>query len=841
MPQRRLALNPLSWLGRGGSATAVVSASAVPPAQLRFALSLVSAAALAYEILLTRLFSIVQWHHFAYMMISVALLGYGAAGSFVTLLQDRLMRRLEAAFALCAALFGVSAAGCFLLAQEVPFNALEFLWDPTQPLWLLVVYLLLLLPFFFAAICVCLMFTRYAEQAGRIYSFDILGAAAGCLGVIVGLFALPALGVLGCVGATALAAAALASVGRGLWPSIAAAGSLVAAGLVLWALHGPLGQPRMSPYKELSQTLEVTGTRVLAETSSPLGLVTVVESRQVPFRYAPGLSLNAPGEPPEQLALFTDGEGMSAIVRFDGAREPLAYLDYMTSALPYHLVARPRVLVLGAGTGADVLQALYAGAAAVDAVELNPQVVQLVEERFASFSGRPYAQPNVTLHVGEARGFMTASRQSYDVIQLALLDAFGASSAGLYALSESYLYTVEALRTMLQRLAPGGYLSITRWVTLPPRDTLKLFGMAVAALERSGVSDPGSRLVLIRSWKTATLLIKSGPVTPEEVERLRSFCRERSFDLGWYPGMQAQEADRYNNLDERYFYDGAAALLGPQRAEFIDRYKFNIAPAVDDRPYFFRFFEWRTLPELLRLKGQGGLPLLEWGYPLLAATLVQALVVSFVLILVPLRVLGRRPAQPTARPMRARVAAYFATIGVAFMFVEIAFIQKFVLLLHHPLYAVAVALFAFLLSAGFGSRWSERLSGAAVQRRRAVVIPVLAILATTLVYAGVLPRLLPVVAALPDTARIGLAVTLIFPLGFAMGMPFPLAMRSLSAMERALVPWAWGVNACASVVSAVLATLLAIHIGFTLVLLIAASLYSLAAWLYPSRAAEAGG
>ena len=214
---------------------------------------------------------------------------------------------------------------------------------------------------------------------------------------------------------------------------------------------------------------------------------------------------------------------------------------------------------------------------------------------------------------------------------------------------------------------------------------------------------------------------------------------------------------------------------------------------------------------------------------------------SFVLILVPLRVLGRRPAQPTARPMRARVAAYFATIGVAFMFVEIAFIQKFVLLLHHPLYAVAVALFAFLLSAGFGSRWSERLPGAAVQRRRAVVIPVLAILATTLVYAGVQPRLLPVVAALPDTARIGRAVTLIFPLGFAMGMPFPLAIRSLSAMERALVPWAWGVNACASVVSAVLATLLAIHIGFTLVLLIAASLYSLAAWLYPSRAAEAGG
>jgi len=835
---RPLASGLLSWLGKGGSGSAAMSTAAGVSPRLRFALSLVSAAALAYEILLTRLFSIVQWHHFAYMMISVALLGYGAAGSFVTLLQERLLRRLDAAFALCAALFGVAAAGCFLLAQAVPFNALEFLWDPRQPVWLLAVYLLLFLPFFFAAICVCLMFTRYAEQAGRIYSFDILGAAAGCLGVIVGLFAVAPLSVLGCVAATALAAAALASIGRGFWHAIAAASSLVAGALVLWALHGPLGQPRMSPYKELSQTLEVTGTRVLAEVSSPLGLVTVVESPQVPFRYAPGLSLNAPGEPPEQLALFTDGEGMSAIVRFDGTLPPLAYLDYMTSALPYHLVARPRVAVLGAGSGADVLQALYAGAAAVDAVELNPQVVRLVEERFASFSGRPYAQPDVMVHIGEARGFMTASRQSYDVIQLALLDAFGASSAGLYALSESYLYTVEALRTMLARLAPGGYLSITRWVTLPPRDTLKLFGMAVEALERDGVADPGSRLVLIRSWKTATLLIKNGVVTLEDVDRVRSFCRERSFDLAWYPGMPRQEANRYNQLDEPYFYDGAAALLGPGRADFIARYKFDIAPAVDDRPYFFRFFEWRTLPEVLKLKGSGGLPLLEWGYPLLAATLVQALVVSLVLILLPLRVLGRAPAHASVGRLRARVAAYFGVIGVAFMFVEIAFIQKFVLLLHHPLYAVAVALFAFLLSAGFGSRWSERLSPQAVERRRAVALPVLAILAAILIYAIVLPRLLPVVAALPDAVRIALAVALIFPLGFAMGMPFPLAMRSLSSLQRALVPWAWGVNACASVVSAVLATLLAIHIGFTLVLLLAASLYCLAAWLYPSRPAD---
>jgi hypothetical protein len=344
---------------------------------------------------------------------------------------------------------------------------------------------------------------------------------------------------------------------------------------------------------------------------------------------------------------------------------------------------------------------------------------------------------------------------------------------------------------------------------------------------------------LIRSWRTATLLVKHGPLTALDVERLHRFCRERSFDLAWYPGMQAQESDRYDQLDEPYFYAGAVALLGGRRAQFIEQYKFHIAPAIDDRPYFFRFFEWRTLPELLRLKDRGGLPLLEWGYPLLAATLVQALVLALLLILLPLRVLGGRPAPAPARPMRARVAAYFAAIGLAFMFVEIAFIQKFVLLLHHPLYAVAVALFAFLLSAGLGSRWSQRLSEPAVQQRQAVALPALAIIALTLVYAAGLPRLAPAIAGFSDAARIALALVLIFPLGFAMGIPFPLGVRRVAALQRALVPWAWGVNACASVVSAVLATLLAIHIGFTSVLLIAACLYGLAACVYPARGVEA--
>jgi len=816
---------------------------ALPSEQPRFslplALSLVSGAALAYEVLLTRLFSIIQWHHFAYMMISVALLGYGAAGTVVSVLRERFLRRFELSFALSAALFGVSAAACFLAAQAVPFNPLEFLWDPRQPLLLLVVYLLLFVPFFFAALCVCLMFTRFGHAAHRLYSFDILGAAAGCLGAIIALYALAPMGALAAVSVVAMAAAALAWTGAGLRPRAASGALLLLGAAVAWTMHGPLGQLRLSPYKELSQTLRVMGARVLAETSTPLGLVTVVESPEVPFRHAPGMSLAAPGEPPPQLGVFTDGEGLSALTRYDGRREPLEYLDHLTSALPYHLVEQPRVLVLGAGAGADVLQALYHRAPRIDAVELNPRMVQLVQERFAEFSGRPYSAPGVTVHLGEARGFSTANDARYDVIQLALLDAFGASSAGLYALSESYLYTVEALQAYMRRLAPGGLLSITRWVTLPPRDTLKLFATAVVALERSDVTDPGRRLALIRGWKTATLIVKNGDFTAQDVERIRSFCRTRSFDVAWYPGMNAAEADRYNRLDRPYFFEGTSELLGPERGEFIKRYKFNIAPATDDQPYFFHFFKWKALPELLRLRARGGLPLLEWGYPLLVGTLVQAAIVSFVLILLPLWIGQRAPDDSVPAAQRARVALYFTAIGFGFMFIEIAFIQKFILFLSHPLYAVAVVLFAFLLFAGLGSRVSERLSGRVRTRLPAVSWPVAAIAVVSLLYLPLLPRVFAPLMALPDASKIAISALLIAPLGFAMGMPFPMAVKAVAARAGPLVPWAWGVNACASVVAAVLATVLAIHLGFTVVVLLAVGLYFVAAATFPGISGRA--
>ena len=798
---------------------------------------MLSASALGYEVLLMRLFSIIQWHHFAYMIISVALLGYGAAGTLVTLLRGPLERRFTSVFAACAALFGTTAVSGFLLAEQVQFNPLEFAWTGAQALRLLLIYLLLLIPFLFAAMCLCLTFTRYGNIAHRVYSFDIVGAGLGGLGVIAALYWLTPMGTLIGIALAGFSAAALVWLADSERSRKVAVSILMAGVLLVAALPASWMELRLSEYKDLAQTLQIVGTRVVAEASSPLGQIAVVESPIIPFRHAPGLSLNAPSEPPPQLGIFTDGNGLMAINRDDGQRDSLAYLDFLTAAAPYHLINRPRVLVLGAGGGSEILQSLYHNVREVDAVELNPQVIHIVEDTFGDFSGRPFSKPNVRIHAGEARGFIARTTERYDLIQLALLDAFGASSAGLYALAESYLYTVEAFHDYMSRLAPGGVLAITRWVTLPPRDTLKLFATAVSALEKEGVRDPGKRLALIRGWKTATLLIKNGELSAGDVANLKAFCRERSFDVAYYPGMSSEESEVFNKLDQPYFWDGITALLGQNRDSFVERYKFHIVPATDDRPYFFQFFKWRTLPELWRLHDRGGISLLEWGYPLLVASLVQATAAGLALIVLPLwYTRGRLIGDPGRLVSLGRVGVYFTAVGLAFMFIEIAFIQKFILFLHHPLYAVSVVLCAFLVFAGIGSRFCGRFGAAAgphVIRR--IVLAIWSIAAAYLVF---LPGLFHQLTALPDVPKIAFSVALIAPLAFCMGMPFPMALSAIANRNPACTPWAWGINACASVVSANLATLLAIHFGFTWVVLCALAFYGFAAAQFPRERAE---
>ena len=805
-----------------------------PTGSYLFAIALISASSLAYEVLLIRLFSIIQWHHSAYMIISLALLGYGVSGAFLALNRRSLQRRFPAAVMANMLLFSFSVPVCYALAQMIPFNPDEILWAPVQWVYLFCLYLVLALPFFFAANVIGLSFYHYQSRVSAIYASDLIGAGSGSIGIIVLLFmlfpekilaVLTGLGILAALTASNYSFRAQQDETK-FWTSTGIIIGLAAT----FAMTGWI-KLNVSPYKGENQLLRIPGAQVIDRYASPLGLINVVKSTVTPLRYAPGLSLNASSEPPEQLAVFTDADNMTAIDRYDGNPATLSYLDQTTSALPYHLKPLQNILILGAGTGSDILLAHYHDIQRIDAVELNPQVIDLVKKKYADFAGHIYQNPHVHLHTGEARGFVATSDEHYDLINISLLDAFGASAAGLYALSENYLYTVEALQAYLQHLAPGGYLSITRWIKMPPKDTLKLLATAVEACKALKLNNPEQRMVLIRSWQTSTLVVKNGPFSEQEIDHLKQFSSERSFDLAYYPGIAADEVNRVNVLRQPYFYLAAKALLGAGGESFINDYKFNIEPATDNRPYFFHFFKWKTLPEILPLLGQGGISLLESGYLLLIAALLQALLASLLLIALPLALGKNKLGIKSGTRGYRQVLVYFVCLGLAFLFIEIAFIQKFILILHHPLYAVTAVLSTFLVTAGGGSLFSKRLSG---NRAKSMIRwPIAGIALFSVLYILGFEALTGVLLETSGASRLVLSILLIAPLGFFMGMPFPMGLSSLGQTAPALIPWAWGINGCASVISAIVATLIAMQFGFTVLIFLALMLYVIAAFNFP--------
>jgi len=362
---------------------------------------------------------------------------------------------------------------------------------------------------------------------------------------------------------------------------------------------------------------------------------------------------------------------------------------------------------------------------------------------------------------------------------------------------------------------------------VPPRDGLKLVATVVSALAANGVTDAADRLLMIRGWQTATLLVKNGRVGAADVRRVREFCEALSFDPVWFPGIDPVEVNVYNQLPEPWYYDGVRQLLGSSRDAFIAGYPFDIRPATDQRPYFHNFFRWPVLAQAWGGKDRGGMALLEAGYLLLAGTLLLALLAALVLILLPLALLTSLAG--TARGTRWRVFAYFTGIGIAFMFVEIAFLQKLVLLVHHPTVALALVLATFLLGAGAGSTWSSHVPAG---RSRAVLAgAVAAIVLLGAVYGQAFDALNAALAGWTTAARALLGASMLAPLAFCMGLPFPLALRGL---DEPLVPWAWGINGCASVVSAALATLLAVDLGFGVVLALALALYAGVVLVFPA-------
>ena len=790
----------------------------------------ISAAVLALELVLMRVLSIASWHHCSTMVISVALLGFGAGGVALTVCDRWLRPRWRTVVWLLCLGFAAAVPVCHGLAARVPLNVLELLWDPWQSAYLVATYLVLFVPFLLGGAAVGLCLVANAAQANRLYFFNLLGSGVGAAGAVLLMVGNPPVRLLLVVALTGvLASVALVARRRGWRAGVSLATGVAL--VVVFGLVSPLRQP-VSPFKALPQFQASLGARHEGTRYSPLGRLDVIASEAI--HLAPGLSLSFEGTLPPQKVLLTDGHS-AAVIPMVRSRADAAYLDHVTGALAYHLLARPRVCIIGAGAGGDLMQALYRDAPArhVTAVELNGQVIELVRAVSPQVAAL-YDHPDVTLRVAEARFFLESTAERFDLIQISLLDSFTASSAGLTSLNESHLYTVEAIEAALGRLRPGGILSITRWLRTPPRDTPKMLGTLVEAMRRRGGSPPRERLAMIRGMYTATILAGADALTQAQRRTIRDFARQRHFDLVYLSDLYPEEANQYHRLPEPSYFLLARDLVDGDGAAARRAYPYDIDPATDDRPFFFDFFRWRSPGDLMRRYPAQWKAFVEWGYLVLAASLVQTVAVSGVLILLPAWFLRRRAG---AGQGRWRVAAYFALLGFAYIFLEMGFITRMTLLLGNPIYATAVVLAAFLVASGLGSlsgaRWFGRPEQAIPRAVAGIIVCATVVVVLMTLGFGSLVRL-------PFAGRMAAALAMTGSVAFFMGLPFPSGLRLVDRGARPLVPWAWAVNGFASVVGAVGGTTLAMSIGFSTLVAVAIGLYVLAALVGPRLARHAG-
>ena len=774
----------------------------------------ISAALLMTELALTRIFSVTMYYHFAFLAISIALFGLSASGVTIFVMRRQLAgtgtRELLTAASLVHCLATVVALS-FLVRIRVGLN-----YSPENLALMLAIYVLSALPFFTGGAIVSLAFARASERINVLYAADLLGAAAGCLALI------PLLNVLGAP-VVVLTAAGLSIVAAICFAPAGWRPRVIAAGLLLFGVPAGAQVAGAAPF-DVSDTKGHQGDRVLFSKWNSFSRVAVYDREHGDWSLSPRFA----GSRGESLFMDIDSAASTPILKGTGRLEDAAYLRYELTALAYHLVERPEgftALVIGPGGGRDLLSALVFGATHVDGVEINPIIARdVMLESFREYSGGIYAHPRVTTHIDDGRSFIRRSSARYDVIQASLVDTWAATAAGAYTLTENSLYTSEAFAEYLDHLSEDGYLTISRWVF----DGLRLVSLAQAACEARGL-DAAQHLAIVRLGRVATFLLKKTPFTSADVERLQSVAAELGFSILYAPGV---EPSAITDEDEpvEMVRSGTSAgdyrrlILAGDRTRFLETYPLDVSATTDDRPFFFH---------TTRLANQFDVAFgrsMLFGNGLSALLTLMGISAALVLLFIvgPLIASGERPA-----PGWAPWLAYFGALGAGFMLLEVALLQRFVLLLGHPVYSLTVTLFSLLLGTGIGSLISRRIRP---ERVKAVTgRALLAILAVAAASPLVLPLIIDVAIPWPLAIRVALAAAVLIPLGLLLGMPLPGGMRLLAGGRADLVPWGWGINGAFSVIGATLAVFIAMNWGFSATLLIGALVYGAAAQTLRTR------
>jgi spermidine synthase len=771
------------------------------------AVACTSGTLLMIELALTRIFSVVMYYHFAFLAISIALFGLSASGVFAYVFRDRLARRpaadLLARGSLVYAVCTLTAL-YFLVRLRVGLN-----YSPRNLALMLTIYALAALPFLSGGFVITMAISRLSSRINAVYAADLAGAAGGCLVLI------PLLNRLGAPGVV-LVAVFLAVTAAVLFAAPAGRPRYLAAGAVIAAVPLALQVTGIGTF-DITDTKGHQGDRVLFSKWNSFSRIGVYERQHGDW----SLSSRYTGPLPETRFMDIDSAASTPILRVDPNLSNAQYLRYELTAFAYQLKEQTpfTALVIGPGGGRDLVSALVFGASHVDAVEINPIIADdVMRTRFREYSGGIYDHPKVRVAVDDGRSFVRRSDTRYDVIQASLVDTWAATAAGAYTLTENTLYTVDAFNDYLDHLTDSGVLTITRWVF----DGLRLVSLAQAACESRGWA-AAPRLAIVQNGQVATFMLKRTPFTAPELSTLRETANRLDFKVLYAPsgpepasgaaGDSAADAGGEPESDNDY-----ARLVGAtDRDRFYREFPQDIRPTTDDRPFFFHTTKLRDQFQV------------AFGRSMLFGNGLSALLtlMGISAALVVLFVVGPLALAGGARPSRWPAwLAYFAALGGGFMLLEVAVLQRFVLLLGHPVYSLTVTLFSLLLGTGIGAAVSRRFPDTTLPRTAGFTLAAIVVIAVAFVTA-----VTPIIAwAIPFSrpARILVAVAIILPIGMVLGVPMPAGIRLLSTRSPELLTWAWGMNGAFSVVGATLAIFIAMNWGFQTTLLTSAATYLVA-------------
>ena len=796
-----------------------------PAWRIRAGLALVCAAVLVFQVALTRIFSFLTWYHLTFLAISLALLGFGAAGTYLAV-RTRGTGDAAVLASRAASGFALAVPLALLVISRIELELLRVDRDPTEILKFVVVVVAACAPFFFGGLAISALLSGWARHASTLYAVDLGGSAAGCLLAVLlinsagGVKAALVAGLLAAAGGAALAPPAP----PGRLPRLALF-SLAAALLPAAASVAPRDPFALLPSasKELGFLLRRFAGQPLVEYSAWNMVARVDVTRPAYTRIPFGggvLSARYASREWSARGVYQDGAAPTQVFSSDGDVGKMDFLEGYLQGAPYQLTEKPRVLVIGVGGGLDVLIALSHGAAHVTGVDINPVTVDAIQRVYGEYTGGLFrGSERVAVKVAEGRHFVSATREVYDVIQMSGVDTFAALSAGAYTMSENHLYTKEAIRDFLARLGPLGVLSFSRWEFDPPRETLRLAATVVEALEAMGVSEPYRNVLVVQGPMWAELVARKTAFAPQDVAGVAAWAERNGFTLFFDPLRPGGTA-----------YDAVLRAATAERRAVYGAYPFDITPATDDRPFFFDYYRWASLFDSSLGRGGYGITQLPVGLRVIIVTLCVTAGLGAAAILLPLR----RRAIGGANVQGA--LGYFACLGFGFMFVEIALLQRFVFYLGGPAYSLTTVLFALLLFAGLGSLASGR------QKDRARATAAWLGIAVGLYCLGLAflsGRLIEWTLALSPGARRALFVALTAPLAFLLGHFFPLGVFELRLRDPAWVAWAWGVNGFSTVLASALSVLVAMHAGFSALFVLAAGCYLGALLLFPRLRAGA--